>query len=157
MMFEKFEVNRETEEKMQSICFKIEEYFYSIGLESKNVKVLESRAIGKDGKISPVTIPQININIEFYCELSLSAYISINDDPLNHEHWFVEKPTELPGFRNYVTKSFHMIHTGFLKECIEMIKVNLSKQCKHSSTSSWGRLATCLDCGHEWVRESYDD
>ena len=28
--------------------------------------------------------------------------------------------------------------------------------CEHRSSSSWGRLATCLDCGHEWIRESYD-
>ncbi len=23
--------------------------------------------------------------------------------------------------------------------------------CKHSVTSSWGRLVTCMDCGEEWI------
>lgn len=31
------------------------------------------------------------------------------------------------------------------------VGANENPPCEHRSTSSWGRLVSCLDCGKEWI------
>lgn len=41
-----------------------------------------------------------------------------------------------------------------IDEIADIMKRRLGEEnmdCPHSSTSSWGRLVTCLECGQEWI------
>lgn len=52
----------------------------------------------------------------------------------------------------YFNLSLWLNDPSFIKEIYKII-LTKPNSCKHSSSSSWGRLATCLDCGHEWIKD----
>jgi lysophospholipid acyltransferase (LPLAT)-like uncharacterized protein len=31
--------------------------------------------------------------------------------------------------------------------------VTLKHKCSHNSSSSWGQLTTCLNCGYKWIKD----
>jgi hypothetical protein len=79
--------------------------------------------------------------------------------PVDHIHGPAEKYTVTSSPKGKLgQKSFEWY---LCSDCLqEYKKLEWScepvNKCQHQSSNCWGRLATCLDCGHEWIREDYD-
>lgn len=66
---------------------------------------------------------------------------------------------EIVNFLKWVDGENHdKISTDYLiKKYFEEKGLNVQDSCEHRTSSGWGRLYTCLECGHEWIKDSYDD
>jgi hypothetical protein len=51
---------------------------------------------------------------------------------------------------NYCVKSMYF-PKGTEVQITKGFENSKNETCEHPKTSSWGRLVTCLVCGHEWI------